>query len=145
MWRATQRILSLLNSLSSYSTIRTNRHQCDSRVPRDYLERRKSDSNAYRCRLAKGGYRHPSMGLAEACRQSRHLSNQRGIQTAHMTIEIMIPLNYVALYNFSSTLQTFDPPDDLLGSKEAESIFYKLSPPVKLSPKMGRGRSQARQ
>lgn len=114
-------------------------------VPRDYLERRKSDSNAYRCRQAKGDYRHPSMGLAEACRQSRHLSNQRGIETAHMTIEIMIPLNYVALYNFSSTLQTFDPPDDLLGSKEAESIFYKLSPPVKLSPKMGRGRSQARQ
>lgn len=28
----------------------------------------------------------------------------------------------------------FDPPDDLLGPKEEESIFYKLSPPVKFSP-----------
>lgn len=35
-----------------------------------------------------------------------------------MTIEIIIPLNYVAVHNFSGTLQTFDPPDDLLGPKE---------------------------
>lgn len=42
----------------------------------------------------------------------------------HLTAEIIIPLNYVALDNFSGTLQTFGPLDDLLGPKKAESIFY---------------------
>lgn len=59
-----------------------------------------------------------------------------------MTEEIIIPLNYVAIYNFPNALQIFDPPDDLLEPKEAESIFYKLSPPVKLSPTKG-GRQES--
>ena len=57
---------------------------------------------------------------------------------AHMKIEIIIPLNYVALYKSPGTLQPFDPPADLWGPKEAESIFHKLSPPVKSPPTPGR-------
>ena len=114
-------------------------------MPKGYLEREKRRSIASRCRPTEGGDRHPSMGLAQACRQSRHLSHQRGTEMAHVTIEIIIPLNYVALYNSSDTLQTSDSPDDLQGAKEAESIFYKLSPPVKFSPQRRKGRRQARQ
>ena len=58
----------------------------------------------------------------------------------HMTIEIITPLNYAALYNFSGTLQTFDSPDDFQRPEEAGSIFCTLLPHVKFSPKRRKGK-----
>lgn len=57
-----------------------------------------------------------------------------------MTTEIITPLNYVALHNFSGTLQTFDSPDDLQRPEEAGSIFCKLLSHVKFSSQRRKGK-----
>lgn len=57
---------------------------------------------------------------------------------AHMAREIITPLNYAALYNFSGTLQTFDSPDDL--QRRQEAFFVSCCHMPTFPPKRRKGK-----